>query len=228
MAKKAGLAEKKTGIWIVKSKNIININEDMMEKDNWDLIRSGDNRAFRELYDRHADMLYGYGMRMVQDSELVEDAIQNVFVNIFERRMFITRPDSIGAYLYTSLRNSILCEMRKARLSLVPLEDGHEGGRADDYNFQLEIDPCSILELDEEERSKQALLQEILDSLDGKQREIIYLRFYKGLSAEEVAAIFDTNKQQIHVTVSRIIKRLREKNVYDKVFIAFVLSMQNW
>lgn len=201
--------------------------KDMVEKDYWDLIRNGDNEAYRALYDEHADMLYGYGMKIVQNSALVEDAIQTVFLNIFERRKFISRPVSIGAYLYTSLKNAILCEIQKNRLSFVSLDEEF-GGSLVNYDFKLEIDPCSQLELIEEERSKQKILQKVLDSLDGKQREIIYLRYYKGLSTQEVACIFDTNSHQIRKAVSRIVIRLREQNVYDKVFIAFVLSIQNW
>lgn len=203
--------------------------KDMIEKDYWDLISDGDNEAFMMLYNKYGDMLFGYGMKIVQDSVLVEDAIQTVFLNIFERRKFISRPLSIGAYLYTSLKNVILCEMRKTKLSLIPLEEKFDGTNGlDDYNFELEIDPCSQLELKEEERSKQKILQHILDSLDGKQREMIYLRYYKGLSTEEIACIFNTNSHQIRKAVSRIIIRLREQNVYDKVFITLVLSIQNW
>lgn len=201
----------------------------MIEKDYWDLIREGNNEAFRKLYDEHADMLYSYGMKIAQNHEVVEDAIQTVFLNIFERRKFISRPDSIGAYLYTSLRNVILCEMNKKEFSFLPLDEAF-GGRDEqsDYDFKLEIDPCDILELDEEERNRQKVLQQILDSLNGKQREIIYLRYYKGLSAKEVASIFNTKDVQINKAVLRIKKKLREQNVYDKVFITLILSMQNW
>ncbi len=201
----------------------------MTEIDYWNSIRDGNNIAFRDLYNRHADMLYKYGMKIAQDSELVEDAIQTVFLNIYEKRLIISRPKSISAYLYTSLKNEILQEFRSRKLQTVSLEDEYysKNGLVD-YDFKLEIDPCKLLELDEEEREKQILLQEILDSLDGKHREIIYLRYYKGLSIEEVASICKTNNQQIYCAISRIIKKLREQHVYNKAFIAFIISIQNW
>lgn len=197
-----------------------------MEKEYWNLIREGDNKAFSELYNTYADSLYGYGMKIAGDSEMVEDMIQNVFIKLFERSRSLTCPDSIKVYLYASLKHTILNELQKARPVTVPLDEGIGGHGA--YDFQLEIDPCSRLEQDEEEQERQQVLQDILDGLDGKQREIIYLRFYKGMSTDEVAAIFNTNNQQIYKATSRIIKRLKEKNVYDKAFIALVLMMQNW
>lgn len=201
----------------------------MTEIDYWNSIRDGNNAAFRDLYNRNADMLYKYGMKLAQDSDLVEDAIQTVFLNIYEKRKSIPCPRSIGAYLYTSLKNVILMDLRSRKLQTVSLEDEfHSKNGFVNYDFKLEIDPCKLLELDEEEREKQELLQQILDSLDGRHREIIYLRYYKGLSVEEVASICKTNNQQIYKEVSRIIKKLREQNVYSKAFIAFILTIQNW
>lgn len=200
----------------------------MTEIDFWDSIRDGSNEAFRQLYNNYADMLYRYGMKLAQDSEMVEDAIQTVFLNIYEKRKSLSRPDSIPAYLYASIRNEILCEFRANRISTIPLEEEFRiKNGMEDYDFKLEIDPCKLMELDEEERDRQKLLQQILDSLSGRYREIIYLRYYKGLSVEEVASIFNSNKQQIHNAVSRVIKKLREQNVYSKAFIAFIMSIQN-
>lgn len=201
----------------------------MTEIDFWDSIRAGSNDAFRQLYNNYADMLYRYGMKLAQDSGMVEDAIQTVFLNIYEKRKSLSRPNSIPAYLYASIRNEILCEFRTNRISTIPLEEEfHIKNGMDDYDFKLEIDPCKLMELDEEERDRQKLLQQILDSLSGRYREIIYLRYYKGLSVEEVASIFNSNKQQIHNAVSRVIKKLREQNVYSKAFIAFIMLIQNW
>lgn len=199
-----------------------------MEIDYWNSIRDGNNGAFRDLYNTYADMLYKYGMKIAQDSECVEDAIQTVFLNIYEKRKVLSRPQSIRAYLYSSVRNEILQEFRRKQ-QIVSLENGFVNKNEEyDYDFILEIDPYELMKLDEEEREKQEILQQIFNGLKGKQREIIYLRFYKELSYEEVASIFNTNSQQIYKAVSRIIKKLREQNVYNKAFIAFIITIQNW
>lgn len=199
-----------------------------MEIDYWNSIRDGNNGAFRDLYNTYADMLYKYGMKIAQDSECVEDAIQTVFLNIYEKRKVLSRPQSIRAYLYSSVRNEILQEFRRKQ-QIVSLENGFVNKNEEyDYDFILEIDPYELMKLDEEEREKQEILQQIFNGLKGKQREIIYLRFYKELSYEEVASIFNTNSQQVYKAVSRIIKKLREQNVYNKAFIAFIITIQNW
>ena len=200
-----------------------------MEIDYWNSIRDGNNVAFRDLYNKYAEMLYRYGMKIAHDSGLVEDAIQTVFLNIYEKRKVISRPQSIRAYLYASVRYEILQEFRNSKLQMVSLEDEFYGKNGlDDYDFRLEIDPYKLIELDEEERERQKMLQQLLDSLNSRHREIIYLRFYKGLSYKEVASICNTNPQRIYNLISLIIKKLREKSICEKAFIAFIMTIQNW
>ena len=51
-----------------------------------DKIQQGDEEAFRQLYEQYADLLYGYGMKIAGDETLVTEAIQSLFVYIFEKR----------------------------------------------------------------------------------------------------------------------------------------------
>ena len=48
----------------------------------WSKIQRGDEGAFRQLYEQYADLLYGYGMKIAGDDDLVTDAIQTLFVNL--------------------------------------------------------------------------------------------------------------------------------------------------
>ena len=60
----------------------------------WDKIQQGDEEAFRQLYEQYADLLYGYGMKIAGDETLVTEAIQSLFVYIFEKRETCTAPQS--------------------------------------------------------------------------------------------------------------------------------------
>lgn len=51
----------------------------------WSKIQRGDEGAFRQLYEQYADLLYGYGMKIAGDDDLVTDAIRTLFVYIFEK-----------------------------------------------------------------------------------------------------------------------------------------------
>ena len=85
----------------------------------WDKIQQGDEEAFRQLYEQYADLLYGYGMKIAGDDDLVTDAIQTLFVYIFEKRETCAVPQSISAYLCVSLRHIIVNELKKENGGIV-------------------------------------------------------------------------------------------------------------
>ena len=59
----------------------------------WDKIQQGMRDAFRQLYDQYADLLYGYGMKIAGDDNVVTEAIQSLFVYIFEKRETCAAPN---------------------------------------------------------------------------------------------------------------------------------------
>ena len=50
----------------------------------WEKIQQGDEEAFRQLYSEYSDLLYGYGMKIVGDDDLVTESIQSLFVYLYE------------------------------------------------------------------------------------------------------------------------------------------------
>lgn len=201
-----------------------------MNNQDWDLICDGNKDALGRLYDELSDTLYVYGMKIVANKEIVEDAIQDLFLSLFTKAKSISRPKSINVYLCVALKNRILNEIGTSRrMSTVPLESEDFSTNAiDSYSFNLEIDPQSLTILNEEEREQQRSLQEALNELTAKQREIIYLKYYKGLSGDEVAEIIDTSPQVIYNTTSQIMKKLKERLAYNKYLIILIFLSQNW
>ena len=46
----------------------------------WEKIQQGDEEAFRQLYNEYSDLLYGYGMKIAGDDDLVTESIQSLFI----------------------------------------------------------------------------------------------------------------------------------------------------
>lgn len=53
-----------------------------MDKETWEKIQQGDNQAFAAFYFDHISLLYGYGIKIVQNKELVGEYIQSLFIYI--------------------------------------------------------------------------------------------------------------------------------------------------
>ncbi len=74
----------------------------------WKQYRSGDEAAFIFIYKSHFDALYRYGRQFTPSNELVEDAIQDIFVEIREKRNKLDITSSIKFYLFKALKRKIV------------------------------------------------------------------------------------------------------------------------
>lgn len=176
----------------------------------WRKIQKGDEDAFRQLYEQNADWLYGYGMKIAGDDDLVTEAIQTLFVYIFEKRKTCSVPKSITAYLCISLKRILINELKKNHngtfRSLEEVETS-------EYRFDLEIDVETAIVRSEMKKEQLNFLQKELNSLTKQQREVLYLKYYKGLSSDEIAEVMGLTSRTVYNTAYMAISRLRGRLV---------------
>lgn len=177
----------------------------------WSEVKKGNDQEWRNLFRQHAGFLYAYGMKFAHNEELVKDTIQELFLNIYEKRHTLSEPTFIRAYLCSGLRNRLINEMKKE--SPVFLEEG-------DYEFTLYVDAENSEEDEEEKQYKK--IQGLLNKLTNRQREVIYLKYFKGLSNEEIAKVLDINKQSVANLISDGLKQMK-KDLLFIMFLFFVL-----
>ncbi len=181
----------------------------------WSDIVDGREDAFTGLYESYSDLLYGYGMKIVQDEDVVMDAIQSLFMNIFTKRRHLSEPASIAAYLCRSLKNILLNELQSAAVrNMRPLDENLSDG----YDFDLELDAENAMIASEGERERFAIFQAELGKLSHQQREMLYLRYYKGLEVDEIAEILAVSKRTVYNTTNNALTRLRENQVLARYF----------
>lgn len=174
----------------------------------WDKIQQGDEDAFRQLYDQYADLLYGYGMKIAGDDTVVTEAIQSLFVYIFEKRETCAAPQSIPAYLCVSLRHMIVNELKRESSGTFKSLDEVD---TNEYRFDLEIDIETAIIRSELEKEQLEALQKELNGLTKQQREVLYLKYYKKMSPEEIAQVMGLTPRTVYNTTHMAITRLRER-----------------
>lgn len=174
----------------------------------WDKIQQGDEDAFRQLYDQYADLLYGYGMKIAGDDTVVTEAIQSLFVYIFEKRETCAAPQSIPAYLCVSLRHMIVNELKRESSGTFKSLDEVD---TNEYRFDLEVDIETAIIRSELEKEQLEALQKELNGLTKQQREVLYLKYYKKMSPEEIAQVMGLTPRTVYNTTHMAITRLRER-----------------
>ncbi|NSL87295.1 sigma-70 family RNA polymerase sigma factor [Chitinophaga sp. Mgbs1] len=169
----------------------------------WREIVNGNETAFQHLYRFHFTMLYEYGMRLCADEELVRESIQQLFVKLWTNRAGLDTVKRVRPYLLVSLRGMIYNKIRDAkRRRVTTLED--------DYDFELVFSPESVY-IEKESRHEQlAALQLAMEQLTGRQKEIIYLRYFQELSYDDIAAMMNISVKGAYKLTARALLTLRE------------------
>ncbi|MFC0186595.1 RNA polymerase sigma factor, sigma-70 family [Pseudarcicella hirudinis] len=166
------------------------MNTSLTDTELWKAFKTGDNIAFQEIYERYFKVLSSYGYRLTKDKLLLEDAIHDLFLELWRRRDYLTEVDNIKFYLFRALRNQM---SRSAKKDL--FEDSEDINDFLDHLVTISSEQESINQESGDLQTTKVL--KALDNLSRRQREVIHLRFYHGLSLDEIAQITGLTKQVI-------------------------------
>jgi RNA polymerase sigma factor (sigma-70 family) len=172
----------------------------------------GDQQAFGQLFRRYYNLLFQYGNKICADTTVLEDCIQELFVELWQKRS--KRPLlSVKAYLLQSLKFKLYASFRERKFSAAT-------GPQEDAIFELSYESFIIDRENDEEKASSII--SAINTLSARQKEVIYLKIYKGLSYEEVSAIMEINYQVVRNLLCQALKTLR-KLIHPLIFLGLSL-----
>jgi len=171
----------------------------------WDKFREGNMSAFEIIYERNINVLANYGNRMCQDEDMVKDAIQDMFVDLWRNRINLGVTESIKFYLIKAFRRNLVKKIIVAK----KLDTHNEAHGTFNGAFELAHDLSMIST--EIEKSKLNELSKQLDNIPHRQKEALFLRFYSGLNYTEISKTMGINQQSAYNMVFRGLGILRER-----------------
>lgn len=185
----------------------------------WQSFLKGDDKSFSAIYHCYADQLLSYGYKFSTDREIVHDSIQEIFIDLYEKRENTSvNIKNLKAYLFVALRNAIIKKVKKSRkYETLELTD-----KQDIIPFYVEY---SFQEkLIEEEISSEIndTLKSAIKELPARQKEIIYLKFEEELNYEQIAEILNISVESCRKLLYRSLSSLRER-IHPKPLIALFL-----
>ena len=170
----------------------------------WLGIKNGNRDALSDLYHLSYPWLFNYGYKIKPRKTLIEDAIHELFLSLWKHKDTISEAESVKSYLYSSLRRIILRGLEKQKNRIE---------RNYIYSLNLFYESQNIEELIidfENHQKKKRQLTFALQLLSHRQREVVYLKYYNGLSNTEIAQIMDIKKQSVYNHVSKAIIKMQE------------------
>ena len=162
-------------------------------------LQENDNLAWRQLVNLYSDRLYAYALSLSSDHNISSDIVQQVFINLFESKHRIDPKYSLKSFLYKSTYNLFVDNYRKKKsMSLL-----HE-----QYYHLLDQ---FVTNTDEEDFLKKVnILNDLIETLPLKTKEVFTLSKHNGLTNLEISEILDVSVKTVEGHITRAFKLLRK------------------
>ena len=157
-------------------------------------LKSGNEKAYRMLYDQYYDMLCTLAYQYVKDDFIAESIVGDVIFNIWEHRKTLDIRTSLKAYLIKSVRNrciNYLEHLKVKRQSEQILEQQHSKQQKE-YLSDIDYPLAKLITLEMEESFAKAIA-----ALPDECREVFRLCRMEELSYAEVS-------EQLHISVNTV------------------------
>ncbi|MFT3748023.1 MAG: sigma-70 family RNA polymerase sigma factor [Agriterribacter sp.] len=169
----------------------------------WKELKQGNPEALGYLYDTYIDRLFHTAFKMTDNRELAKDALQEVFIEIWHYRNSIGEVNHSHSYLAKVLKSIILKKV-KTKMVINALSDNEHGTDHDDNIEQSII----MADLATEQKSR---LYKALSQLTNRQKQVVKLRFFEGLTYEQIAVKLSMNYQSVNNLAFRAMLNLRKQ-----------------
>jgi RNA polymerase sigma-70 factor (ECF subfamily) len=162
-------------------------------------IRSGNERAFEELFARHYGGVHGVVLRIVGSPEEAEEVTQDTFLKLYNRRLADDDDTNVSGWLYRVATNAAFNTVRSRRRRFGWLK--RFASRADRH---ADDDPLAIVAA----RDEAARVRDCLARLPERQRSALILRA-SGMSYAEVAGAIGVSVSSVGTILSRAERAFR-------------------
>ena len=179
-------------------------------------LTNNDARAYSTLVSKYRDTLYYMLFERLNNVDLAQELTIEAFGKAFSKLHLYSEKHAFSTWLFAIARNNSIDYLRKNRASIKSIED-----------FKKNTSSIDISELQSDQKSpetifiskqKLQIINELIDKLNSKQKELIKMRYLKEYSIKEIADIkslkVNTVKVQLHRARAALFK-LFSKNKHQ-------------
>lgn len=152
---------------------------------------SGDPDSFTELCRRHYPAMVAIAHSALGDRHLAEDAAQQAFAKAAEKLPQLKKKSQFAGWLAAICRNAARDIVRNTKL----LRSAND---------------VSMIAAEPREESVNETVKEALSKLSASAREVIFLRYYDGMSYEQISAVLGISEQAINGRLRRAKRKLAD------------------
>jgi RNA polymerase sigma-70 factor (ECF subfamily) len=162
-------------------------------------LKTGNEKAYTHLVDQYHEPLCAYAHSLINDRDIAQDIVQNVFVKIYEKRKSLKEDFIIERFLYKSVFNEFIDQYRKNKL-VTKLEKKHI--EALHEYFESEDGKLEALF---------TMVQTEIDNLPPKCKRIFVLSKKEGLSNKEISNHLSISIKTVEAHITKAFFLIRER-----------------
>ena len=165
-------------------------------------LKAGQTAALGILYDRHAGLVYGIALKVLENPQEAEDLTQDIFLNFVKIGSYEPSRGSLRTYLAILTRSRAVDRVRSRRNSRELLKKwGHS--REEETATDSLLEKVSRSEQSQEVKAALAQLSE-------EQQQILRMAYYDGLSQSEIANQLEIPLGTVKARARRGLLKLRQ------------------
>lgn len=168
----------------------------------WKRFKKGDEQAFSQIFKTYYNELYNYGIRFTRDGTMTEDSLQEFFLYLWKHKENLRDLDTPRFYLFKSYRRHLFQALKKAQ-NTKDIYDLPDQESYEEWTYHFNIDEGEM------QAEKTRRLNEMIAKLPSRQKEILHLRYYQGLSCEEIAQVTQLSYRTVLNHLQAAYKNLR-------------------
>jgi len=159
---------------------------------------TGDENAYRELFNRYFCKLYHYALKLLPDKRISEEIVMDVMLAIWQKKHLLNSNLSLSAYLYKSVKNRMIDYLRKQTVQTVSLE-------------HPQMEPPSSFFTDGRllHKEMECIYKNGLDRLPPQKKRIFTMSREEGNSYQEIADRLQLSKNTVENHMVAAIRLLK-------------------
>ena len=186
-------------------------------------LAEGDEKAFGKLYQLYFPRLYTFALKIVQDTELAKDVVQNVFISLWESRNDF-RYEYPEAFLYKMVRNASLNYIRHLKV-VDNLKVQVKAQFLGEELYHIDMvgnQPYVLIEKELQEK-----VVEVMNTLPEKCKAVFLMSRIDGLKNQEIANLLGLSIKTVEKHISKALNIFRKKFAADLILPVILLIIRS-
>src|SRR5699024_7338739 len=168
------------------------------------LLKQGDEYTYELIFRRYYASLCSFATRFVNQPEVAEEIVQNIFLNLWEHRTTINIDRSLKSYLFRTVYNRCNNHLAHLKVKNNYLRFAETQNRENQFSASQTSNNFRDTELDE-------IIKTEIEALPESCKKIFKMSRFEGLKYKEIATYLNISQKTVETQISRALAKLREE-----------------